>query len=92
MRPVVGEVYENLYVQLHRDYGFDQGYVEPSGQMVVSTPEEQYPDDPYYVSLYVDWISEEYHNPLSNGDVIECSNGFPYPIEPGWKFSFDKLT
>lgn len=88
----MGEVYESLYVQLKRDFGFGQAYYDASRQLLVDTPDEQWPEDPYYVTVYIDWVSEEYYAPFSAGMVIECINYRPTPIEPDWRFSFDPLT
>lgn len=91
IRPVVGEVYDYLYVQFKRTYGFGQVYVDGE-QIVVSTPDEEYPEEPYYVQVYVDWNSIEYSEPFRAGTVVECSCSYAYPIEPDWKFSFDPIT
>lgn len=90
-RPVVGQEYSELYAQINKDYGLNDGRDFGNG-VFISTPSAEYPEDPYFVLLYGDWFSDEYGDPLRAGMVIECSNSSPYPIEPDWEFSFDPLT
>lgn len=89
IRPVVGEVYEYLYVMCMKDYGFNQSYWNEQFRLI--TPDLEYPEDPYSMNLYIDWWSSDYNNPFTAGMVIECINGDPYPIEPDMLFSFDPL-
>lgn len=92
VRPVVGEVYRWLYVQFFKTYGYGSSESFEGSQMQIYTPVDDLPDDPYQVFVFIDWFSEYYSEPFVPGQVVECYNTDPYPIEPDYKFSFDPLT
>ena len=42
--------------------------------MLVNAPSSEAPDDPYDVSVYVDFGSAAQSGPFTAGSVIECAN------------------
>jgi hypothetical protein len=89
-RPVVGEVYNTLYVQFFRAFGYGDA-ANFENQLEIFTPIEGIPD-PYIVALYYDWRSPEFDEPFEVGAVVECINMDPYPFRDEFKVSFDPLT
>lgn len=59
-----------------RNYGDSS---QPFGCLSVLTPDPDYPDDTYGLSLWVDWVSAEFAEPFVAGSIIECNI---YPVDP----------
>jgi hypothetical protein len=80
-------------VRLNRSYSFGEWkeYGGGSGtfeQLLVSTPNSENPDDPYFVWLWVDWASSEFSTPLTAGSVIPVSMVNPPTLESPFTVDF----
>lgn len=78
-RPVAGQTYTTLYVKLYRGYGFgdksdygDQGVSFNS--LGIHTPDEETPDDAYWVDLWVDYVSSDGDEPFAAGQIVTVTN------------------
>ena len=93
---MIGEVYEQLYVQINKNvgYGDSESYgdsSDPGTCFAVYTPGNENPDDPYYVNVYIDWNSVDTYIPISADSVITCSNYEQFEIPSGAVFSFGEI-
>ena len=83
-RPINGQKYSTLYAKLNKQYGFGDtiNYGGDTG-VKISTPETEYPDDPYWISFDVDYSSQEYNDDLNKG-IYELiwQRGAPDPEDP----------
>lgn len=70
--PTVGREYNDFYVRLNRSFAFDDAISLGGGQMAVSTPISEAPDDPFYVRLYDDYFSPDRAESFSEGEVVQC--------------------
>lgn len=56
----------------------------------VITPDEEVPDDPYKVELWIDYLSGEIEGPVAAGAMLPCSYpgtyGEPLPASAIWSF------
>lgn len=77
-------VVQVLYAQFNRRFVF--GEATSFGQLDISTPTADYPDDPFGVVYNVDFVSEDQDTPLEG--VVRLSAGNPEVIGDGWEFSF----
>lgn len=73
-KPVIGVVYSYLIVRINKDYGFNEQvtYGNDNNSVTVNTPTEEYPDDKYDINLYIDWTSNSYESPFTEGQIVEC--------------------
>ena len=67
---------KKVWARLNIDVGLGDS-ASWSTNLFIWTPDSQYPDDPYGVTWYVDWVSDDHSEPFSAGDIIECE----YPGE-----------
>lgn len=86
-RPVVGESYNTLFLKLHKSFGFGDGK-EYEGQLTVGTPKDAYPNDPYSIVLYGDFLSEEFNNPFQDNQVIQLEASTDLEIRDYYIFDF----
>lgn len=68
---------QTMYVRLNRAFG-DNGAKtwstgSANGLLIVGTPTTEYPSEPYNVNLYADWVSAEYNQAFTAGQVVACS-------------------
>ena len=49
--------------------------------LMVNTPNSEDPDDNYYLSLWVDWGSNNFSSPFTAGSVIPVRLPDPPPLE-----------
>lgn len=80
---------DTVYVRLNQDFGFgDITYWgttldEPETYLVINTPENEDPTFPYCILCWADYRSNDYNEPFTNGQVVECVYLPPsfYPID-----------
>jgi hypothetical protein len=68
---------DTVWVRLNQDFGIDQrtewgSITKWYEYLSVGTPSTEYPEDPYFVFCWVDWLSENFNEPFTSGDIIEC--------------------
>lgn len=95
-----GEV-DHVYVQLNRDFKFDQTTVYGTSissegeKLNVNTPTPEYSTDPYSINCWVDFLSVEQTSYLTTGQVLLCVIPGDAPIETadvtGYQTSFGEL-
>ena len=56
--------------------------------LMITTPETQYPEDPYDISVYVDYRSATYPSEFVAGQVVEVTNDDPVAIDNTYVFDF----
>lgn len=73
-----GQARSVLYVRLFRSYGVDQGTVYDN-ILGIYTETSEVPGDPYGISYYVDWVSQDYDGPFAPG-VYALYNDAPQDV------------
>ncbi len=67
---------DTVWVRLNQDFGIDQRTEWESSNwyeyLMIATPSTEYPQDTYAVICWVDWMSEDFNEPFTSGDIIEC--------------------
>lgn len=66
-----------VWVRLNQAFGYDDaivwGYSSSYNYLAVFTPSTENPTDPYCIDVWVDWHSEEFTEPFTNGQIIKCT-------------------
>lgn len=73
-----------VWVRLNQDFGYDDATFWGNGLLLsVYTPSTENPTDPYAIQLWEDWVSEDFSEPFTSGQVIKCTCNPSYftPIE-----------
>lgn len=70
-----------VYVRLNQAFGFGEGLHLGSGDnaLMIVTPTQSDPDNPYYVTAYTDFMGEDQNEPLQSGAVLRCEA--PDPVD-----------
>lgn len=76
-KPSAGSSYNKLYARLNRAFGIgsSKAWTGSSAceKLDIVTPTEDVPDDPYAVTVYENFVSEDSTVGYTAGQVIECS-------------------
>lgn len=87
--PTKGEAYTQLWARINVPWSFNDGWGYPE-EINCTGPSIEDPDDPYYV-LYIDgFISDEFQEPFTAGDVIALDAGEAVEIPGDAQFIFSK--
>lgn len=67
--------------------------LSPASNLTIDTPNDEYPEDPYYCTVWVDWRSGDQSQPFDIGDGITCTyDGVSRPLVPqGAVYSFGNI-
>lgn len=63
-----------IYVRLNQAFGFGERKEMGSGNnsLLIATPIQAAPTDPYSIVAFVDFFSEDQNESFQSGDVIPC--------------------
>lgn len=93
IRPEVGQSYVALVVKLHRSFGLNDGKNYGSSDisgshLQILTPDTEYPDDPFEISVYDDFRSEEFRSAFEANQVINVVSPVEVTIDSTFVFDF----
>lgn len=68
---------QDVWVRLNQDFGYNDAIDwrgdNDGSRLLVGTPTNEVPSDPYSISVWIDWTSEEFNEPFTAGQIIKCS-------------------
>lgn len=68
-----------VYARINVPWGMNEFWMINEGEtgniIFCQGPEEEYPNDPYVVTLWIDFTSSNYENEFTAGQVIEINGG-----------------
>ena len=75
---------KDVWVRLNQGFGFNDSLTwghttEEATYLIVGTPTTEFPNDNYIVMPWIDWISDEYVEPFTSGQIVKCSFGYGEP-------------
>lgn len=68
-------VVDKVYARINRPWGFNEScFIGNGGNSInLNGPSQEYPDNPYNIFIYSDFISLDKSTPFTAGQVVECS-------------------